>query len=345
MDGGTPDRVPIHDGYWDEALDRWQKEGLSREIASDRHALGEYFDTEIRTISVDSSFQFEERIIDEDERYITKVTKNGTVVKFIKGKTSTPGLISFPAGSREEWEKLKGRLRSVEGRLPDNLGEKYRAYVEKQRYVVLCVHDPYEASWSKLGPTYLLESMKTDPDFARDVFKTINDLNLAVCEHFFGLGYEIDAGWIWGDIAYCRGTFFSPQMYRDILYPLHRRLIGFFVDRGLPVVYHSDGDIRQVLPLLVEAGVRCIQPLEAKANMNLFDLKRDYGDKLVFMGNVDFDKIAMGPREAEEEIRTKVGMGKEGGGYVYHSDHSVPPTVSLEEYKRVLKMVKSYGTY
>jgi uroporphyrinogen decarboxylase len=319
LEGGIPDRVPIHDGYWDEALWRWQREGLPGDVASDRHALGEFFDTEIRTISADSSF--------------------------IRDKTSTPGLISFPVGSRQEWEGLKGRLASVEGRLPGDLEAKYRAFRASQRFVVVCVHDPYEASWSKLGPTFLLETMKVDPDFARDVFTTITDLNLAVCEHLFGLGYEPDAAWIWGDIAYSRGTFFSPEMYREMLYPLHRRLIRFFTGRGLPVIYHSDGDIRNVIPLLVDAGVRCLQPLEAKANMDLFDLKRAYGDRLAFMGNVDFDRIALGPDQAEEEIRIKVGMGKRGGGYIYHSDHSVPPTVSLETYRRVLALVKAYGTY
>ena len=77
----------------------------------------------------------------------------------------------------------------------------------------------------------------------------------------------------------------------------------------------------------------------------LDELKREYGSKLVFMGNIDFDRIARGEREAEEEIRLKVGRGKAGGGYIYHSDHSVPPTVSLERYKWVLDRVRHYGRY
>ena len=59
MDGGIPDRVPIHDGYWEEALTRWQKEGLPEDVTGDRNAIGEYFGTEIRTVSVDPSFLFE----------------------------------------------------------------------------------------------------------------------------------------------------------------------------------------------------------------------------------------------------------------------------------------------
>jgi uroporphyrinogen decarboxylase len=346
FEGKIPDRVPIHDGYWDDALMRWQREGLSPEVAADKDdLLGEFFGTEIRLIRLDSSFLFEERVLDEDERYITKITKNGTVLKYIKGRTSTPGLVSFPVNSRTEWMELKDRLGSVEGRLPRDLDRLYGDFRKNHRFIMVCVHDPYEASWSKLGPTYLLEAMKTDPDLVKDVFGTVADLNIRVCEDLFGRGYEVDGAWIWGDIAYSRGTFFSPQMYKEILYPFHRRLMGYFVGRGLPIVYHSDGDIRRVIPLLVDAGVRCIQPLETKANMDLLKLKRQYGDRLAFMGGVDFERIALGEKEAEAEIRTKVGQGKLGGGYIYHSDHSVPPTMSLEAYQSVLGLVRRYGTY
>ena len=346
FDGKIPDRVPIHDGYWEDALVRWQKEGLPPEISADTDdLLGEFFGTEIRLIRLDSSFLFEERVLDEDERYITKITTNGTVLKYIKGRTSTPGLISFPVNSRREWGRLKGRLDSVAGRLPRDLDRRYCDFRSNHRFVMVCVHDPYEASWSKLGPTYLLEAMKTDADLVRDVFGTIVELTIKVCEELFGRGYEVDGAWIWGDIAYSRGTFFSPQMYREILYPFHRRLMGYFAGLGLPIVYHSDGDIRKVIPLLIDAGVRCIQPLESKANMDLLELKREYGDRLVLMGGVDFDRIALGPEEADLEIRSKVGQGKQGGGYIYHADHSVPPTIGLDEYRRVLELVHRYGAY
>ncbi|HVP57429.1 MAG TPA: uroporphyrinogen decarboxylase family protein [bacterium] len=345
MAGKLPDRVPMHDGYWDEALDRWEAEGLPAEVRADRDRLWEYFDMEIRQISIDPSFLLEERILGEDERYVSKQTRDGAVLKYIKGKTSTPGLESFRVGSRADWEALKPRLESIEGRLPADLPERYASYRQTGRYVVATIHDPIEASWSKLGPTCLMEAMGNDPCLVEDVFKTITEMNLAVLEDLLGQGYEVDGGWIWGDIAYSRGTFFSPAMYVRFLQPCHKRLVGFFTQRGLPVVYHSDGDLRRVMDLLIETGIRCLQPLEAKAGMDLFEMKRLYGDRLVFMGNIDFEAIARGEREAEAEIALKVGQGKQGGGYIYHSDHSVPPKVSLARYKRVLELVRQHGKY
>lgn len=345
LDGGIPDRVPIHDGYWDETLERWQKEGMPPEACVSREAVWDYFDTDIRLISIDPSFRFEEAVLDEDERYVVKRTRDGMIQRMIKGSTSTPALIDFPVKTRNDWLRLKVRLRSPEGRLPANLDDLYRHFNDDERFIVVAMHDPYEGSWSKLGPVNLLINMKSDPDLITDVFATMTDLNIMVCEELLGKGYQIDGAWIWGDIAYSRGTFFSPDLYRDLLYPYHRRLIGFFRERGLPVIYHSDGDLRAVIPLLLEAGIRCLQPLEAKANMDLFELKRQYGKRLIFMGNVDFEQIARGDAEAEREIRLKVGCGKEGGNYIYHSDHSIPPKISFKQYLRVLELVRSYGSY
>ena len=65
----------------------------------------------------------------------------------------------------------------------------------------------------------------------------------------------------------------------------------------------------------------------------------------VALVDLDFERIALGPEQAEIEIRTKVGRGKKGGGYIYHADHSVPPTMSLEAYRHVLDLVRRYGTY
>jgi len=51
------------------------------------------------------------------------------------------------------------------------------------------------------------------------------------------------------------------------------------------------------------------------------------------------------PRPIEEEIKRKITVAKEGGGYIYHSDHSVPKNVSFKQYRRVIELAKKYGNY
>ena len=80
--------------------------------------------------------------------------------------------------------------------------------------------------------------------------------------------------------------------------------------------------------------------------MDLVELKKQYGDKLSFMGGIDVRAMAdPDPAVIEQEIRTKVPVAMEGGGFIYHSDHSVPDSVSFDQYRRVIDLVLEYGTY
>ncbi|HUS80159.1 MAG TPA: uroporphyrinogen decarboxylase family protein, partial [Armatimonadota bacterium] len=110
---------------------------------------------------------------------------------------------------------------------------------------------------------------------------------------------------------------------------------------------HSCGNVTALVPMLIEAGFDCLQPLEAKAGMDLVALKEQYGQRLACMGGIDVRKMADGtdPRLLEEEIRIKVGLAKRGGGYIYHSDHSVPDNVSFDRYRYVMDLVHKYGQY
>jgi uroporphyrinogen decarboxylase len=97
---------------------------------------------------------------------------------------------------------------------------------------------------------------------------------------------------------------------------------------------------------LIEAGFACLNPLEVKAGMDLAQLKREYGDVMTFMGGIDARTMgAPDPQEIEREIERKLAVGMEGGGYIYHSDHSVPDDVSWERYNTIMALVKQYGIY
>ncbi len=80
--------------------------------------------------------------------------------------------------------------------------------------------------------------------------------------------------------------------------------------------------------------------------MDVIRLKEEHGDKISFMGGIDVRLMALDdPRPLEKEIKEKITVAKEGGGYIYHSDHSVPKNVSFQQYKRVMQLVEKYGKY
>ena len=81
-----------------------------------------------------------------------------------------------------------------------------------------------------------------------------------------------DGLWVWDDLGFKDRPFMSPGMYREIIFPAHKRLFDFAHARKLPVILHCDGFIEALLPHLVEAGIDCLQPIEIKAGMDLLRL-------------------------------------------------------------------------
>jgi uroporphyrinogen decarboxylase len=147
------------------------------------------------------------------------------------------------------------------------------------------------------------------------------------------------------DLGMNTGLMFSPRTYDRVVHPAHKRLGDYLHSHAIAYFMHTDGDIRTVIPRLIEAGVQVLQPLEAKSCMDVRTLKAEYGRDLVFFGNIDVRKMSASKAELEEEVRSKLDVVMRGGGYIYHSDHSVPPTVSFENYLFLMELLDRYGCY
>ena len=192
----------------------------------------------------------------------------------------------------------------------------------------------------------LLMAIATEPDWVRDMYETDAELAIGMYEMMVQGGFEFDGIWLTCDLGYRNGLLFSPRHYDEQLRPTMRRLFQYFRGQGLPVILHSCGDVRDLIPRFIEDGLTCLQPLEVKAGMDVLALKKEYGRDLSFMGGIDVRAMAdPNPAVIEEEIAGKITQAKVGGGYVYHSDHSVPNNVSLQQYRRVLELVDKYGAY
>ena len=80
--------------------------------------------------------------------------------------------------------------------------------------------------------------------------------------------------------------------------------------------------------------------------MDVRELKKEFGSKIAFMGGIDHQLMAASdPHLIEEEIKSKFAVAKEGGGYIYHSDHSIPHMVSFQQFQHVMELVEKHGKY
>jgi uroporphyrinogen decarboxylase len=183
-----------------------------------------------------------------------------------------------------------------------------------------------------------------DPALVAEMVAEYTDYLLAMLAMTFERGHAFDAMWFWSDLCYRGGLLFSPRAARDLVLPHWKRLGDFAHRHGMRLVFHCDGNVADLLPLLIEAGCDAIHPLEARAGNDVREYKRLYGDRMCLIGNIDADVIATNDRQRiEREVAGKVPVAAAGGGYIYHIDHSVPPTVSLESYRWLLECVRRYG--
>jgi len=342
LDFKEADRVAIQDSPWETAIERWHKEGLPEDKAPE-----EYFDYEIATFGADTTFQLPEETVEETEKYTIVKNACGALVKNWKHATSTPEMIDFTIKDKKTWDEHRPLLAMNDSRINwEKDLPAYKAAKEKGKFVVYGAAMGYDKTQGIVGSEDLLIAMAEDPEWVKDMFSSSADLIIQTAEEMLSKSFEFDGAFIFDDMGYRNSSLFSPAMHRELLMPYQKRVFDFFKSKGLKTILHSCGRVSGLIPQLIEAGLSCLQPLEVKAGMDLLELKKQYGDKLCFMGGIDVRKMADdNPEVIEEELRTKVGTAKKGGGYIYHSDHSVPDNVSFEQYKRVIELVLKYGNY
>ncbi len=336
------DRIAVIDGPWETTIKRWHEEGLPEDKAPH-----EFFNYEMDWLFCDLTMQLPEEIIEETGEYITKKNSNGAIVRNWKNQESTPELIDFTITTRKLWEENRERMEMNPSRIDwDFVDSAYKKGREKGNYVTFNPVMGYDKTQGIVGPETLLMAMVDDPAWVKEMFDNAAKLSLEAAEEILGRGYDFDAAFYCDDLGYKNASLFSPAMFRELGFSGHKLVYDFFRERGKPVILHSCGHVKELIPQFIEAGLTCLQPLEVKAGMDLVELKHMYGDKLAFMGGIDVRKMSdPNPSVIEEEIKTKIVAAKKGGGYIYHSDHSVPDSVSFEQYKRVIELVHKYGKY
>lgn len=337
-----PDRVPRQDAIWEHTLRRWREEGFPPEASPHSH-----FGYDLTYLGPDISLQLPEQTLEETDRWRLYRDSKGAILRSFKDHEATPETVGFTIVSPETWEQHKPRLRWNEGRV--NWEQTHAAFAQARRagqFVCYFAHIGYDWIQRLVGAETVLVGMMQQPDWIRDMFDTLMDLVLDGYQAYREQGLEFDGAFVADDLGYRNGTFFSPAKFRELEFPGHRRLYARLAEDGLPTILHSCGNVTEHVPLLLEAGLTCLQPLEVKAGVDMLSLKRQYGDRLCFMGGIDARALAHpDPAVLEQEIATKIPVMKQGGGYIYHSDHSVPSDVSLARYERVMALVSEYGEY
>ncbi|MCG3150033.1 MAG: hypothetical protein PCFJNLEI_03500 [Verrucomicrobiae bacterium] len=346
MERRDHDRVPRHDSFWGETITRWQNEGLNGEVqqvldllSSDFHSLNWLWPM---------AFPGQDEIVSQDTE--TRVVRdgNGKLVRYWRNKSGTPDHLGFDCETRAKWETVykPALLGTGLQNDPEAVRRQYLRGRTKGRWCHLTGVEGFEETRSLMGDEITLIAMAEDPEWIQDVSRTFTDVTLRNFDALMATGIQPDGLWIYGDMAFKTATMCSPSMYRELIWPDHKRLADWAHAHRMKFIYHTDGDVNGVMDLYLAAGFDCLQPLEAKANMDIRNLVPKYGDRLTFFGNVDVMQMMTNDRaKIETEVQAKLTAGKSRKGYIYHSDHSVPPQVSWETYQFIIELLDKYGRY
>jgi uroporphyrinogen-III decarboxylase len=253
-----------------------------------------------------------------------------------------------PADPRRYFEAGDDMINGV----GDGFARNIPAFVERVRGFVedLCVFgsvcEPFEAMWRIIGSENALLQLAEAPEAIERFAERLGDFMLGIGRaQIEAVGGALSGMYLWGDVAYRRAMLFSPALWRRMFKPQVQRLCEEFHRRGLPVIYHGCGNALPIFEDLIECGVDAYNPLEAKAGLDVVALRRQFGHRLGFNGNVDVTVLASGDREAiRREVLRKLNAAK-GGGFLFQSDHSMPSNVAPDDYLYALHLCREFGVY
>lgn len=336
------DRIPIIDSPWDATIERWRREGMPE--GTD---FVDYFGLDhVAHIGVDNTPRYEQKVLEETDEHIVYTSNWGATLKQWKHAASTPEFLNFTIVDPESWKNAKKRMTHDRDRIPwEHLEKNYPIWKERGDWIEAGLWFGFDVThaWA-VGTERVLVALVENPGWLTDMFEHELEVNLALLELVWNAGYHFDAITWCDDMGYKHNQFFSLKMYRNLVKPFHQRAIEWAHAKGARAHLHSCGDVNPFVPELIGIGLDALNPLEVKAGMDPIYLKKTYGKDLVLHGGINavlWDK----PEEIMAEMERGVPALKEYGGYIFSSDHSVPSSVSLENFRQIVDCAKRLGAY
>ena len=284
--------------------------------------------------------RFVPRILEDTEDYRLLINDIGITQKAIKVGVSMPQFMDFPVKSRRDWKYMKKRFDPHDPRrYPKNWGPELVDYYDTvERPVRMDITGFFgEIRWL-MGLERFLTTLYDDPGWIHEIMEFWEHFVIETCREAIEK-IKIDYVVLWEDMCYNKGMLLSPRHFREFIMPHYRRLTDLLRKNGKDIIMvDSDGNVDELVPVLLEAGVNGIYPLEATCN-DVVELRKKYGRQLVMAGNIDKRVLSRDKKTIKKEVDRKTSVFKEGG-YIMSVDHSTPFDVPFENYKYYVSLLK-----
>ncbi len=204
----------------------------------------------------------------------------------------------------------------------------------------------FELAWYLRGMEQFMADFYEDPEFNEALLDRLTELRIQMARRYAAT--DTDILMLGDDVSTQIDMMMSPALYREQLKPRLAKIIHAAkeVKPDILIFYHGDGNLEQIVPDLIDAGVDVLNPIQPEC-VDPFRLKELYGDRLSFWGGIGTQTIM--PFGTSEEIYQtckdliqKVGKG---GGLVLAPTHVLEPEVPYENLEAFLKAAHTYGRY
>jgi uroporphyrinogen decarboxylase len=346
------DRPPVWgvEGVAEGAVRRWIRDGTFPEgmVIADVLPLDGH---ESVILDTDPLPAFVSRTIEDSERWKTTTDEYGFTVRTLKEQSVTPRIYYYTAGSvsnHSDWERLAVRYDPSDmRRKPRTWGPDLWDHLNGSPSPVSMRIDWGPGRGAKngyaMGLQPFLETLMDDPGFAREMMDFWADFVIAVARDWFD-HVHFDFVFINEDgMGYKNSTLVSPKMYTAIWLPAMRKVVDFLHSHGVDIIaYYSSGDLRPLMPTLLDIGINLHFPLEVAAGMDAPELRRTFGRAIRLIGNIARQALMDGPAAVDEEFQRKVPALMADGGYIPAADDIITPDMTFESYRHYIELVRNY---
>ncbi len=146
----------------------------------------------------------------------------------------------------------------------------------------------------------------------------------------------------YGDIAMKQTLLHSPAWLRREFFPRLQRLNEAYHEHGIVCLFHSDGDLMEIMPDLIATGIDGINPLETVAGMDVGEVYRLYGDRLFLTGGIDMSQLLS--YGVPEQVRAvcRAAITQAPRGYFMGSTTEIDNSSRLENVLAMLEVSWGY---
>ena len=192
-------------------------------------------------------------------------------------------------------------LDQAEGSLPEGLK------------VIRYLGQVFQMAWMLMGFETFCFKLADDPGLVEAVLDKVFDVVYREFEDALQRN-SVGAIWFGDDIAIKDRLMVSPEVLDRLFFPKLRIFGEGCRKKGIPLIYHSDGDVGQVLEDIMDAGVTALHPIDP-TGMDIYRIKKRVAGRLCIIGNIDVDLLLRGtPQEVEEDTNQHLsGRGRAAG--------------------------------